>query len=207
MTEFAHRDPRQAGFWDERFERGFTPWNHGAVPPALSDYVQCHQRRYQSPQICLIPGCGHAHELGFLLQQGWDVTAIDFSASAVDAARVLFPAYAQHIVEADFFQFSPANQVTTIYERAFLCALPPAMRSQVATRWAQLLPAKGRVIGFFFVDDDPASSKKGPPFRITSNELRELMLQDFVCLEDIAIADSLPVFEGKERWQVWERRD
>ncbi len=202
MAEFIHRDPGRAGFWDERFERGFTPWNRGAVPQALIEYTN----DFQDAQTCLIPGCGHAYELGFLLQLAWDVTAIDFSPAAVDAARALFPAHAERIVEADFFQFTPATEVTLIYERAFLCALPPAMRKQVVARWAQLLPAKGRVIGFFFVDDDPASSKKGPPFRITSNDLLDLMRQDFVCIGDSPIADSLPVFEGKERWQVWERR-
>lgn len=201
MTEFANRDPRQAGFWDERFERGYTPWNRGAVPPALIDYAN----GLQDAQTCLIPGCGHAHELGFLLQLGWDVTAIDFSPAAVDAARALFPNEAERIIEADFFQYVPATNVNLIYERAFLCALPPAMRAQVVARWAQLLPAKGKVIGFFFVDDDPASSKKGPPFRMTSKELDALMCQDFVRLEDLAITDTLPVFEGKERWQVWER--
>lgn len=201
MAEFTHRDPKQAGFWDERFERGFTPWNHGAVPQALIDYA----KRETQQQTCLIPGCGHAHELGFLLQLGWDVTAIDFSPAAVDAARALFPNDARRIVEADFFQYVPATNVSLIYERAFLCALPPVMRTKVVARWAQLLPAKGKLIGFFFVDDDPTSSKKGPPFCITSNELHELMRQDFVCLEDLAIADSLPVFDGKERWQVWER--
>lgn len=201
MTEFAHRDPKQAGFWDERFKRGFTPWNHGAVPQALIDYA----KRDTQKQTCLIPGCGHAHELDFLLQLGWNVTAIDFSPAAVDAARALFPTQAEHIVQADFFQFTPESPVTLIYERAFLCALPPAMRQQVVARWAELLPAKGSVVGFFFVDDDPTASKKGPPFRITSSELQDLMHQNFVCIENAAIADSLPVFEGKERWQVWER--
>lgn len=201
MTAFANRDPRQAGFWDERFERGFTPWNRGAVPPALLDYV----KRIVGAQTCLIPGCGHAHELDFLLQLGWDVTAIDFSPAAVDAARALFPKHAAHIIEADFFQFVPATEASLIYERAFLCALPASLRAQIVQRWAQLLPSEGKVVGFFFIDDDVNGSKKGPPFRITTQELNELMRPYFVCLEDVAIADSLPVFEGKERWQVWQK--
>jgi hypothetical protein len=39
MPEFTSRDPLAPAFWDERFERGFTPWERGAVPQALRRFV------------------------------------------------------------------------------------------------------------------------------------------------------------------------
>ena len=33
--EFASRDPLSPRFWDERFERDFTPWERGGVSVAL----------------------------------------------------------------------------------------------------------------------------------------------------------------------------
>lgn len=200
--EFENRKPELASFWEERFERGFTPWNQGAVPAALRDYVE----RHPTPQQVLIPGCGHAHELVYFLQQGWEAVAIDFAEAAVAQAKALLPSASQCIIQADFFEFPALPQLNVIYERAFFCALPPAMRTQIVRRWAELLPPEGRLIGFFFVDNDPDASKKGPPFRIHAQPLQDLMTPYFVCLENVAATDSVPVFQGHERWQVWQRR-
>ena len=33
--DFATRDPNSPAFWDERFERGFMPWDQAGVPAAF----------------------------------------------------------------------------------------------------------------------------------------------------------------------------
>lgn len=215
MAEFATRDPRSPEFWDERFARGFTPWDRGGVPQDLLDFA----RRSARPLTTLIPGCGTAYELAFLAQLGWDATAIDFSPEAVATARTALttlpetvpplasPAgtaatLAQRVQEADFFTYQPARVLDLIYERAFLCALPRALWPQVAARWAALLPAGASLAGFFFYDDSP----KGPPFGTSPQELDALLSPYFERIEDKSVGDSVPVFQGKERWQHWCRR-
>jgi hypothetical protein len=198
MPEFASRDPNTPAFWDERFERGFTPWDRGGVPRALRDFVA----REGKPLTTLIPGCGAAYELAFLCGEGWDATAIDFSAAAVATAKAGLGQWAYGVVQADFFTYLPHAPLELVYERAFLCALPRAMWPRVAARWADLLPAGGRLAGFFFFDD----AAKGPPFGIERAELDALLSPHFDCVEDAAVEDSIPVFAGKERWMVWQRR-
>lgn len=204
--QFSSRDPNYPEFWDERFQQGFTPWDRGAVPQALRDFVEHSRSPVQGVQNCLIPGCGHAHELGFLSEAGWEVVAIDFSGTAVATAKSQVGQWAGRVQQADFFQFVPALPLTLIYERAFFCALPPAMRRAVVERWATLLPVGAKLVGFFLLDDTEGASKKGPPFRTHPQEFATLMQPYFTCLEDAEVSDSLPVFEGKERWQVWQRR-
>jgi SAM-dependent methyltransferase len=198
MPAFTTRDPRSPQFWDERFEGGFTPWDRGGVPEALRRFVG----ESEKPLTTLIPGCGSAHELVFLCESGWDATAIDFSPAAVAAARANAGKWSGHIHEADFFRYQPDAPLALVYERAFLCALPAAMRRQVAARWAQLLPPGGLLAGFFFFDDSP----KGPPFGIGRQELDELLEPHFTLASDEPVKDSIAVFEGKERWMSWRRR-
>jgi hypothetical protein len=206
MTQqFSSRNPNHPEFWDERFQQGFTPWNRGAVPQALQDFVAHSKLPVEAVHNCLIPGCGHAHELGFLSEAGWQVTAIDFSSSAVATAKSQVEKWAARVQQADFFEFVPDLPLTLIYERAFFCALPPTMRSAVVERWAALLPPGGKLLGFFLLDDTEDASKKGPPFRTHPHEFATLMQPYFVCLEDADVSDSLAVFDGKERWQVWQR--
>jgi SAM-dependent methyltransferase len=198
MSDFETRDPTVPGFWDERFERGFTPWDQGGVPQALREFVAARAR----PLRTLIPGCGTAHELVYLSDAGWPVDAIDFSPAAVATAKAAAGPWSARIAQADFFSWQPVEPLELIYERAFLCALPRAMWPQAAARWADLLAPGALLAGYFFFDDNP----KGPPFGTNAAQLNGLLSEHFVCIEDTAVTDSIPVFEGKERWQIWQRR-
>ena len=197
MPEFASRDPLVPAFWDERFARDFTPWDLNGVPQALRDFALRDPR----PLTVLIPGCGNGYELAYLAEAGWDATAIDFSPVAVSRARAQVGPWAPRVVEADFFQWQPQQSLDLIYERAFLCAMPPAMWPQVAARWAELLPSGGQLAGFFFFGASP----KGPPFGIARAALEQLLTPHFALVEEGEVVDSLPVFAGQERWMVWER--
>lgn len=195
---FSSRDPGAPAFWDERFERGVTPWDRGGVPHALRAFVA----RAPQPLRTLIPGCGAAYELAFLLEQGWEASALDFSPAAVATAKAGLGQWAGRVLQADFFAYCPPAPLELIYERAFLCALPRARWAAVAARWAALLAPGARLAGFFFFDD----ATKGPPFGIARAALDALLAPHFVCVEDDSVADSVAVFAGKERWMVWQRR-
>ncbi len=197
MPTFTSRDPSAPEFWSERFEQEFMPWDLGDVPAAFRQFVA----QTAKPYVTLIPGCGTGYEVACLSEAGWDVTAIDFSVAAVDVARKALGRWADRVVQADFFDFVPPNPVELIYERAFFCALPPSMRPAVVARWAELLPPGGLLAGFFFFDDAP----KGPPFGIAAAELDALLTPLFERIADEAVNDSLPIFAGKERWQIWRR--
>lgn len=201
MPTFETRDPTDQAFWNERFDRNFTPWDNGGVPAALRDFVTHSTAPAVGNAVVLIPGCGSAYEVAYFSDIGWDVTAIDFSAAAVAAAQALLGPLADRVVQADFFTFTPQKTPDIIYERAFLCALPPRMREAIAARWAALLPAGGLLAGFFYFDDTP----KGPPFGIAPDALDALLTPYFERIDDRAVADSIPAFAGKERWQVWRR--
>lgn len=197
MPTFETRDPTDQAFWNERFDRNFMPWDKGGVPAALRGFVTQAARS----AVVLIPGCGTGYEVAYLSQAGWDVTAIDFSPAAVAAARAVLGQWAQRVEQADFFTFVPQRPPDVIYERAFLCALPPRMHAAIAARWAALLPPGGLLAGYFYFDDAP----KGPPFGIAQDALEALLKPYFERIEDRPVADSIPAFVGRERWQVWRR--
>ncbi|HXE37559.1 MAG TPA: SAM-dependent methyltransferase, partial [Azonexus sp.] len=96
----------------------------------------------------------------------------------------------------------PAAPCALIYERAFLCALPRKLWADWGRRVAELLPSGARLAGYFYLCEQP----KGPPFGILREELDALLAPNFECVEDAAVSDSIPVFAGRERWQVWQRR-
>jgi hypothetical protein len=199
MPDFQSRDPLSPAFWDERFDKDFTPWDRGGAPERLARYVAGWQGR---APVALIPGCGSAYELALMCEAGWDATAIDFSASAVAQGKAAVGRWAERVLEADFFAYAPPKPLDLIYERAFLCAMPPAMWPSVAARWAALLPSGGLLAGYFFCAD----TVKGPPFGIPREELDKLLAPAFTLTAEEPVTDSLPVFAGRELWLEWRRR-
>ncbi|WP_296945321.1 methyltransferase [uncultured Massilia sp.] len=198
VPEFSSRDPASPRFWDERFDKAFTPWERGGAPAQLRRFVAGAAR----PLAALVPGAGSARELALMCEAGWDATAIDFSPVAVAQAQALAGPWAGRVVEADFFAYAPPLPLDLVYEQAFLCALPRQRRPDVARRWEALLAPGGLLAGYFFFDDAP----KGPPFGVKRDELEGLLAAGFDCVADEAVEDSIPVFAGKERWMVWRRK-
>jgi ubiquinone/menaquinone biosynthesis C-methylase UbiE len=187
-------------FWDSRYLAGQIPWDFGGVPDAVTRFLASENK----PLSVLIPGCGLAHEVETFSRLGWNVIAIDFSSAAVAAAQKRLGPLANRVVEGDFFTHNFSDpKFDLVYERTFLCALPPRLRSAYARRVAELLKPEGRLIGFFYCDevDDP----DGPPFPIIPTELKLLLKPYFQLVADQSVGDSQPLFAGKERWQIWKR--
>jgi SAM-dependent methyltransferase len=195
---FPRHDPATPDFWEVRYREQFSPWDAGGVPGSLKRWASAEP----VPQSTLIPGCGSAWEVEYLVSLGWPVLAIDFSTAAVEAARKVLGANAARVKEADFFggSLQPAS-FDLIYERAFLCALPRRMWQDWAARCHELLRPDGRLAGFFYSDE----SERGPPFGLRAGELQALMENRFALESTSTPDDSIEVFRGKELWMVWRR--
>jgi SAM-dependent methyltransferase len=197
--EFPKRDPADPGFWDLRYDADFAPWDAGKVPAQLAAFVACASR----PRNVLVPGCGHARDVRFLAESGWDVLGIDFSHEALAAARPLLGAHVNRVRYADFFEPIAEAPFEVVYERAFLCALPRRLWPAWGKRVADLVESGGQLAGYFYFD----TTERGPPFALRDQaQLDELLTPMFERIEDAAVADSVDVFRGKERWQSWLRR-
>jgi SAM-dependent methyltransferase len=194
-------DPAGPAFWDVRFREGFTPWDAGGVPAALREFLTRDAGDMRAARRVLVPGCGSGYEVQAFAAAGHEVVAIDFSPAAIEAARRVLGELGHVLVQGDFFAH-PLGEFDLVYERAFLCALPRAHWPRWTARIAEVLRPGGRLAGFFFWSDD----ERGPPFGLKRGELEALLSSAFDRIEDAPVADSIPVFAGRERWQVWRRR-
>jgi SAM-dependent methyltransferase len=192
------QDSSRPDFWESRYRDHVTPWDAGTVPGALRGYA----KRLAPGSRVLIPGCGTAYEAYYLLENGFDALAIDFSQAAVEAAQRTLACFPDRVRFADFFAFDFGKPYDCVYERAFLCALPPKLWPQYAARMAEVIRPGGTLAGFFFLRE----TAKGPPFGTTAEALHALLDSRFELTEDLPVDDSIEVFRGAERWQVWARR-
>jgi SAM-dependent methyltransferase len=151
------------------------PWSHARANPALvawlnaraSGLIRCGAR-------VAVVGCGLGHDAAALAERGYDVTAFDASAAAVEAAQRLHPTLAGNVHVADLrnlpsrwrHRFDLAVEIHTLQ------ALPPRYREELAAGVAELIAPHGRVLAIARgrEADEPLDEVKGPPFPFTREE-------------------------------------
>ena len=197
--ETESNDSSRPEFWDVRYASGETPWDFHGVPAALKEFLK------ESPAgNALIPGCGAGYEVRAFHEAGWHVTAIDFSPVAVERARSELGALASCVVQSDFFTHDfRADRFDVIYERTFLCALPPRLWPAYVKRMTELLRPSGKLVGIFLYGEE----KDPPPYSLSPGKARELFNEKFSLVKSSSVSDSLPIFQGNERWQELVRTD
>ena len=191
-------DSSQTRFWTSRWEAGKVPWDLGGIPQALVSFLL----RAQTPTRVLIPGCGTGYEVRAFHEAGHEVTAIEFSAPAVAHAREVLGPLGDKVIHGNFFKhdFAPTH-FGLIYERGFLCSLPPARWPDYASQMASLLSPGGRLVGLFLYGQEP----EPPPFPLTEETATGLLGPSFRLLRHESVAESVPVYQGMEHWQEWEK--
>ena len=189
-------DSTHPDFWSTRYAAGKTPWDFRGVPASLKSFLA----RSSSPGAVLIPGCGSGYEVQAFHEAGYDVTAIDFSPAAIDQAKRVLGALAERVISGDFFTHDfGQGRFDLIYERTFLCSMPPSRWPDYSNRMADLLSPGGRLIGVFFYGQQP----KPPPYPLTDEQAEQVFQRRFRLVRSELVTDSLPIFRGMERWQEW----
>jgi hypothetical protein len=192
-------DSAQPDFWSQRYASGSTPWQLDRVPARVETFI----RTLPPQRSILMPGCGQDYRtIDAFGRSGHRVTAIDFSPIAV-AVTTKALAGSTAIVLGDFFacDFNGAR-FDLIYERTFLCSLPPQLWKDYAARVAQLLRPDGALAGFFFYGDE----SEPPPYPLTEHTANEIFGDRFELEISEPVTDSLSIFAGKEKWQEWRLR-
>ena len=196
IPDFASRDPLAPAFWDERFEKQFTPWDRGGVSADLRRFMAASRK----PLTVLLPGGGSAYELVLMCEAGWDATAIDFSPVAVARARALAGPWAEPHRRGRFLQL-PAAAPARHGDRAGLPVRAPARAP--ARAWRALGSNCWRPAACWPATFISTTRPRARPSASRATQLDALLAPGFDCVVDQAVADSIPVFAGKERWMVW----
>lgn len=182
--------PRTPTDWDERYQEGDLPWDSGRPDEHLVRLVGDHPI---PPGRVLEVGCGTGTNAIWLAQQGFDVVATDFSATALEAARAKAAEAGATVVflEGSF----PEEQAPfdLVFDRGcFHCLENHAARTDFATSAAARLTPAGLWLSLIGSTDGPPRDH-GPP-RISATAVVSALETRFeiLSLEDVLFDSKLP---------------
>lgn len=181
-------------FWTDIYNEGNPGWDLGEPAVAFKDMIQ----RIKLPKSrILVLGCGSGHDAALFAEAGHVVTAVDFSAGAIQKAKSLY-GHVENMsfVQQDIFTLPHEWNETfdVIVEHTCFCAIDPDRRKEMVKLWRRLLHEEGQVMGVFFA----MLKRAGPPYGSSEWEIRELLKNSFHFLFWGRWRESIPRREGRE---------
>ncbi len=197
-------------FWHERWQNNQIGFHQDDINPYLVRYWP--ELGMDTTGRILVPLCGKSRDMIWLLDQGYSVVGVEISPIAVEAyfaENNMTPTVTRQVhcsrwkfddlelLCGDIFAIDRRDigEVTAVYDRAALIALPPDMRPRYATHLADLLGDASRGL-LITLEYDP-SEMTGPPFPVSDAEVEQLF-RDRYGIERLCSTD---VLEANQRFR------
>jgi len=156
--------------FEDRYQSGDTPWDHGMVDSNLIEAVSMHNLL---PCRTLDIGCGTGENAIWLARQGFEVVACDLSSTAIQRARNKLENVKADVcfLVADFLvDAMPDAPFGFIFDRGCLhCMAEDAEREAYVQKVADLLEDGGHWLSLVG-NADEGERDVGPP-QLTATEL------------------------------------
>lgn len=162
--------------WQGHYESNDLGWDLGEVAPP---FVQLWQEEKLPVGKVLVPGCGRGHEVVFLAENGFEVTAIDFSEGAITHLENALKErnLKGRVLHQDFFSLDDSHDgvYDLVLEQTFFCAIAPRQRQDYALNVARILKPGGMLVGLFYHTD----KEGGPPYNTTREDIESSFSKNF----------------------------
>ena len=198
-------------FWLERWNNNETGFHQATINPYLSYF---YGEKGASPEgrdklKVFVPLCGKSKDMLWLSQAGYKVFAVECSENAVKAfyeENALNYKHAENdrhglyvssdqsapieIFQGDFFSLQPKDMsdVTDVFDRAALVALPLDLRKRYAQKMAELLQSGVRTLLVTLTYDQ--TEMNGPPFSVSEDNVHELY-SDYFTIDKLCFKDTI----------------
>ena len=198
-------------FWLERWSKNEIGFHQQEMNPYLAYFYgdKGPSAEQRAKLKVFVPLCGKSRDMLWLSQNGYKVFGVECSERAVKdffEENALSYKYAEkdehafyqtgdqnsviEIFQGDFFslQKDDLDNITDIYDRASLVALPLDMRKQYADKMAELQNPGIRTLLVTLTYDQ--SEMNGPPFSVSEDNVNELY-SDYFSIEKLCFKDTI----------------
>ena len=189
MQGYSHQD------WQLHYDEDDLASDLGQDAPPFVDFLESNAI---FPCKTLVPGCGRGHEVIFLAENGFDVTALDYSIGAVNHLNsvILERKLNIKVLNLDFFELDSTHDCLydLLIEQTFFCAISPSQRPLYVETVARILKKGGMIAGLFY----HTGQEGGPPFNTTRQDIIKYFSASFEIRELSQAKNSAEKRKDKE---------
>jgi len=189
--------------WDAAYQNGTDFWDLGMPHPTLKRLAASGQFK---PGRMLVLGAGRGYDAREFARNGFQVTALDFSQTAVgEMQRLAEPDAPLEVIRHDMFnlpdEMSGAFDYTLEY--VTFCAIQPSRRAEFVDMVTRVLKPGGLYISLAFPLREFVG---GPPFSVSTGQLLELFeARGFELLRREWPEDSIKPRRGFEELLIFRK--
>ena len=199
-------------FWEQRWKEKQTGFHLEVVNPRLVQYWDALS--VAQVATVFIPLCGKSLDIIWLASQGYNVIGVECSRIALqdffDENKLSyqrgrandFSAYTSnniHLLQGDYFSLNSeiVKEVSVVYDRASLVAMPVEMRQYYVDKQNEILPENVKILLVTLEYNQALMS--GPPFSVSQHDVMSLYQDAFNVkeLSRINILDTEPRFRRR----------
>ena len=149
-----------------------VPWANMVTHPSFAQWLT----KYQLDGVgstALVIGCGMGDDAVELESFGFDVTAFDVSASAIQYCKERFPDSKVNFLQADLLKEQPHwdRQFDFVLEIFTVQALPPKYEEQLIENISKFVALNGQLLVIAEVKDEQRSYQNGPPWLLSPQHI------------------------------------
>ncbi|MGF1488126.1 MAG: class I SAM-dependent methyltransferase [Prochloraceae cyanobacterium] len=151
-----------------------VPWAKSRPHPYLVNWLTKSKKNGNRNYSAIVIGCGLGDDAEAIAKCGYEVTAFDISATAIDWCNKRFPDSEVNYLVADLLSLDPAwyGKFDFVFESRTIQALPIYLRSDLTAAIAKLVADRGTLLVITRYRDT-SFEPDGPPWPLSELELSE----------------------------------
>jgi SAM-dependent methyltransferase len=190
----------KAESWEAIYQADDAGWDIAKPAPPFQELLKKPADWLKKGKMISF-GAGKGHDAAHFAAAGFEVTAVDFAASAIAAINK----YAENnksltALESDIFSLPDNlnNSYDYVLEHTCFCAIPVENRPRYVDAAYKVLKPGGILFGLFYRFDN--ADDKGPPFSTSEEEIKKLFSEKFEIIELSTPVNSHGRRQGRERF-------
>lgn len=193
-------------FWDEQYKKNDAGWDMKSATPAFTELLKNTTVFGEDKGHILVAGGGKGYDAVEAAKQGFTVTAVDFSSSAIQHTKILASEenIKINLLCEDIFLLPEIynNKFDFVYDYTTYCAFNPQRRKEYAKKLYNILKPNGKVVAILFPVEKRAG---GPPFGIDNLETYKLFSEYFSLQYFSKIINSIKPRRGRELLHIYKK--
>jgi SAM-dependent methyltransferase len=190
-------------FWEDIYLEDDAGWDLKGITPVFDSI----SNELIPGKVCIV-GCGRGYDAIMIAQKGFEVTAVDFAPSAINAVKNLaFDVDVKvNIVEADIFSLTHEHMNTYdfIIEQTCFCAIHPSRRKEYEELVRSILKPGGKLIGLWFPLDKKLD-EGGPAWGTTLEEVKSIFNSGWSIVKEEFPKHSIEPRKGREKLIIFRK--